>query len=190
MDVIVKIIQSHPLPELLLSRKDEHTVYTTHFQTCREVWNFQGARKLQELIFAEGIPPVVKTYFGVLVRPHHIDPRLPVSPKKQWEGVIGGTSTDRALSGLYESWWSDATACYCYLRDIQDSICWWETPRAQIRRTFRRSYLPIRAKVEHHLVFCKRQSEASSSRHESPYHASLWDSRFMREEAGIDTCSW
>ena len=111
---------SHSMDSILSLQKllrEDGTEFTKVSRTVGK------SRKSFLLTIPWNLAKPVKTYHGIIVHRHAIDPRRMVLRRERVRrNKRKGQSAVLLQSGLDEKWWADSMECYCYLRIIQDLL--------------------------------------------------------------------
>ena len=109
-------------------------------------WSQRGSQKSFVLTTHWNWRKLVKTYHGIIVLQHSIDPRRMELPKEQCAEEKEGMSAVLSQAGLDEKWLPDSMECCCHLRNVQDLMADGKTPHERrFGEPFKGPVMPFRA---------------------------------------------
>ena len=128
-------------------------------KACGSSSNRQKSQASYTLTILWNLQNSVKTYHGIIGRPHLIDPRPMEFPKEQHEEWWKEPQPCWLQSGLDQKWWADSMECYCYLRNVQDLLADGKTPYEwRFEEPVKGPVFPFGAVVEYHQISTRDQN--------------------------------
>ena len=149
-DLVTQWIQAYRVKQKLLRK---------HKGVCKSSWSPMGSQKSFTRTILWNLAKLVKIYFGIIARLHHIDQKQMGFAERAVRSVNEGTSAVLLQSGLNENWWADSMECNTYLRNVKDLLSDGKTPyERRFEQPFEGPIIPLGSLVEYYPITAKDQS--------------------------------